>query len=146
MTRGTKFLSNSNCKCGTCGRTDRPYGHMSDSGGLYLKGYCQRCNKTKSPPYTQQQLDMECEGIKKFFKKVWNKALKPVCTHVGKNIINNPTRVSQIASQLGAAAATKNSKANMIAGMQAGRFGVSGRGAVRIGELTNGSGLYLMSR
>ena len=68
MTRGTKFLTNSNCKCGTCGRTDRPYGHMTGSGGLYLKGYCHRCNKIKSLPYTQQQLEMEGEGIKKFLR------------------------------------------------------------------------------
>ena len=63
-----------------------------------------------------------------------------------KNIINNPTRAFQIASQLGAAAATKNSKAIMNAGMQAGKFSVSGRGAVKIGELTDGSGLYLKAR
>ena len=83
---------------------------------------------------------MEGEGIKKFFKNVWNKALKPIGTHVGKN---NPTRVFQIASQLGAAAATKNSKAIMNAGMQAGRFGVSSRGAVKIGELTTSGSLSL---
>ena len=34
----------------------------------------------------------------------------------------------------------------MNAGMQAGKFGVSGRGAVKIGELTDGSGLYLRAR
>ena len=143
MTRGTKFLSNSKCACGSCGRTDRPFGHMTGSGGLYLKGYCHHCNKVKSLPYTQQQLEMEGEGIKKFFKNVWNKALKPAGKHVAKNIINNPGRAFQIASQLGAAAATKNSKAIMNAGMQAGRFGVSGRGAVKIGELTTGEGLFL---
>ena len=118
---------------------------MTGSGGLYLKGYCHCCNKIKSLPYTQQQLEMESEGIKKFFKNVWNKALKPVEKHVGKNIINNPTRAFQIASQIGAAAATKNSKAIMKAGMAAGKFGVSGK-RVRIGELTDGSGLYLKAR
>ncbi len=111
MTRGTKFLSNSKCKCGSCGRTDRPYGHMSGSGALYQKGYCHRCNKVKSLPYTQQQLDMEGEGIKKFFKNVWNKALKPVVKHVGKNVLNNPARALQIASQIGMAGASKNPSA-----------------------------------
>ena len=143
MTRGTKFLTNSNCKCGTCGRIDRPYGHMTGSGGLYLKGYCHRCNKIKSLPYTQQQLELEGEGIKKFFKNVWNKALKPAGKHVGKKIIKNPVRAFQVASQLGAAAASKNPTAIMNAGMQAGKFGVSGRGAVKIGELTTGEGLFL---
>ena len=66
MTRGTKFLNNSKCKCGCCGKTDRPYAHMSKSGHLYLKGYCHKFGKTKSLPYTQEQLEMEGEGIKKF--------------------------------------------------------------------------------
>ena len=145
MTRGTKFLTNSNCKCGTCGRTDRPYGHMTGSGGLYLKRYCHRCNKNKSLPYTQQQLEMEGEGIKKFFKNVWNKALKPVGKHVGKNIINNPGRALQVASQVGAAASSRNPNAIMNAGMQLGQFGFSGKG-VRIGELTTGGALYLHRR
>ena len=86
---------------------------------------------------------MEGEGLKKFFKNVWNKALKPVGTHVGKNIIKNPVRAFQVASQLGAAAASKNPTAIMYAGMQAGKFSVSGRGAVKIGELTNGGALSL---
>ena len=146
MTRGTKFLSNSKCACGTCGRTDRPYGHMTGSGGLYLKGYCHRCNKVKSLPYTQQQLEMEGEGIRKFFKNVWNKALKPVGKHVGKNIISNPTRALQVASQVGAAAASKNPTAILNAGAQLGQFGFSGKGAVKIGELTNGGALYLHRR
>ena len=144
MTRGTKFLSNSKCSCGSCGRTDRPFGHMTGSGALYLKGYCHRCNKVKSLPYTQQQLNIEGEGIKKFFKNVWNKALKPAAQHVGKNIIKNPVRAFQVASQLGAAAATKNPTAIMRAGMQAGKFGVSGKG-VRVGDI-NGMGLYLRSK
>ncbi len=145
MTRGTKFLSNSKCKCGSCGRTDRPYGHMSGSGALYLKGYCHRCNKVKSLPYTQQQLDMEGEGIKKFFKNVWNKALKPAGKYVGKNIVNNPARALQIASQIGMAGASKNPAA-IMKGLKAGRLAVSGRGAVRIGQLTTGEGLFLHQR
>ena len=66
-------------------------------------------------------------------------------THVGKNIINNPTRALQIANQL-RAAATKISKAIMNAGMQAGQFSVSGRGAVKTGELTTGGFLYLFKK
>ena len=66
--------------------------------------------------------------------------------HVGKNIISNPARAFQVASQVGAAASTRNPTAIMNAGMQFGRFGVSGRGAVKIGELTDGSGLYLRAK
>ena len=125
---------------------------MTGSGGLYLKGYCHCCNKIKSLPYTPQQLEVEGEGIKKFFKNVWNKALKPAGTHVGKNIIKDPVRALQIASQLGASAASKNPTAIMNAGMQAGRFGISGRGMISGGKLVTltdeygGNGLYLKVR
>ena len=118
---------------------------MAGSGGLYLKHYCHRCNKIKSLPYTPQQLEMEGEGIKKFFKNVWNKALKPVGKHVGEKyyIYSFAARAFQVASQVGAAASTRNPTAIMNAGMQLGRFGVSGRG-VWIGEI--GSRLYLYKK
>ena len=143
MTRGTQFLSNSKCRCGMIGRTNRPFGHMTGSGAMYLKGYCHQCNKMKQLPYTPQQLEMEGEGIKKFFKNVYNKVLKPAGQHVGKNIASNPLRALQVATQLGAAAATKNPKMIMNAGLQAGKVSVSGNVSVKIGELTNGAGLYL---
>ena len=142
MTRGTKFLNNSKCKCGCCGRTDRPYGHMSQSGHLYLKGYCHKCGKIKSLPFTQDQLEMEGNGIKNLFKTVWNKALKPLAKEVGKNILNNPTRALQVATQLGTAAASRQPGAILRSGAQAARFGVTGNG-VRLAELTKGGALYL---
>ena len=145
MTRGTKFLNNSKCKCGCCGKTDRPYAHMSKSGHLYLKGYCHKCGKIKSLPYTQEQLEMEGAGIRDIFKKVWSKAIKPLAKEVGKNILNNPTRALEVATQLGTAAASRNPGAIARAGVSAGRFGVLGKG-VRIGELTDGRGLYLAPR
>ena len=64
MTRKTQFLSNSRCPC--CKKQDKviePYGHMTESRNLFLKGYFLKCNKTKSLPYTKQQLDQEEEGI-----------------------------------------------------------------------------------
>ena len=70
-------------------------------GNLALKGYCPSCNKIKSLPYTNQQLEMEGNGIKKFFSNIWNKALKPAGKHIGTNIIKNPGRALQIASQIG---------------------------------------------
>ena len=137
MTRGTNFLKNSKCVCGRIGAANNPYGHMSGSGKLYLKGNC-GCKKLKSLPYTHQQLEMEGEGIRKFFRGVYNKVLKPV----GKKIIANPGRALQIATQLGAAAASKNPKAIASAGMQAGKFGITGKG-VKIGDLTTGGALYI---
>ena len=62
MTRGTKVLKNSKCKCGRKNRTDRPYGHVTKGGALFLKGYCHSC-KEKCLPYTKQQLDVEGEGF-----------------------------------------------------------------------------------
>ena len=144
MTRGTNFLNKSKCRCGLHGKANRPYG---TKGGVnyYLKGHCPSCNKVKSLPFTQAQLDVEGEGIKKFFKKVYNKVLKPVGTHVGKNIISNPMRALQIGTQLGMAAASRNPKMIMNAGMQAGKFGATGKG-IKIGELTQGGALYLYKK
>ena len=142
MTRGTKFLNNSKCKCGCCGKTDRPFGHMSQNGHLFLKGYCHKCGKIKSLPYTQEQLEMEGNGIKNLFKTVWSKAIKPLAKEVGKNILNNHARALQVATQLGTAVGTRNPGAIARAGVNATRFGVTGNG-VRLAELTNGGALYL---
>ena len=148
MTRGTNFLNKSKCKCGVQDKTDRPFGHITGSGGMYLKGYCHRCKKIKSLPYTPQHLELEREGIKKFFKNVYKKVLKPAGSHVGKNIIKNPLRAVQVVSQLGAAAATKNPKAIMNAGAQAAKFSATGKGIsggqlVTLTDQYGGSGMYL---
>ena len=82
-------------------RVSRPYGHMSESRNLFLKGFCPKCNKSKSLPYTKHQLDMEREGIKKLFKGVYNKVIKPISKEIGKNILANPGRALQVGSQLG---------------------------------------------
>ena len=48
-------------------KVGRPYDNKGQIGNLALKGYCHSCNKIKNLPYTKQQIDMEIEGIKKFF-------------------------------------------------------------------------------
>ena len=93
--------------------------------------------KIKSFSYTPQQIEMKGDGIKEFFKGVCNKVLKTV-----EEIIANPGRFLQVATQLGAAAASKNPKAIMSAGMQAGNICITGKG-VKIGDLTTGGLLYL---
>ena len=137
MTRGKNLLKSSKCSCGRVCATDNPYGHMSGKGKLYLKGNC-GCKRTKSLPYTHQHLEMEGEGMKKIFKGVYNKVLKPV----GKEIIANPGRALQVTTQLGAKLASKNPKAIASAGMQAGKFGVTGNG-VKIGDLATGGAICL---
>ena len=110
MTRGTQFLSNSKCPC--CKKQDRvskPYGHITESRNLFLKGFCPKCNKVKSLPYRKQQLDMEGEGIKKFFKIVYNKVLKPIGSEAIKNIKKDPMKALKIGTQLGSAIASKKS-------------------------------------
>ena len=39
MSRGTNFLKNSECAWGKISAINRPYGHMSGTGRLYLKGH-----------------------------------------------------------------------------------------------------------
>ena len=129
MTRGTNFLNKSKCRCGLHGKANRPYG---TKGGVnyYLKGHRPSCNKVKSLPFTQAQLDVEGEGIKRIFKKVYSRVLKPVGTHIGKNISKNPMKALQTGVALGSALASKNPQAIMQAGVSAGRFAVKG-GAVK---------------
>ena len=84
MTRGTKYPSNSNCKCGSCGRPDRPNGHMPGSGGLYRKGYCHRCNKTNYIHINNWKWKVKWKVNKESFQESLDKALKPVGVDVGK--------------------------------------------------------------
>ena len=126
MTRGTQFLNNSKCaSCKKMTKVSKPYGYMGQNRNLALKGGCSSCNRIKSLPYTKQQLEMEGEGIKKFFKNVWNKAIKPAGATCWKNIAKNPGRALQVATQLGVAGANakKDPFALMNAGIQAGKFG-----------------------
>ena len=145
MTRGTKFLSNSKCNCGRLDRTLRPYGHVTGSGNRFLKGFCRSCNGRKSLPYTKEQLDFEGEGIKKFFKVVWTKGIKPLGKNMTKNVLKDPIGAFQLASQVGSAVTSRNPQAIMKAGIPASRFVTKG-GAVKIGTLTSGQGLNLHPR
>ena len=148
MTQGTQFLKNSKCNsCKKMTKVSKPYGYMGQKGNLALKGGCSSCNKIKSLPYTKQELEMEGEGIKKFFSNVWKKAIKPAGVHFGKNIAKNPGRALQVATQLGVAGANaKKDPFGLInAGMQTGNFAVKGKG-VKIAEMTDGGGLYYFKK
>ena len=116
---------------------------------LALKGGCSSCNRTKSLPYTKQQLEMEGEGIKKLFSNVWKKKrLKPAGVHLGKNIAKNPGRALQVATQLGVASA--NAKKRSIWSNKCWNTNryfchMKGKG-VKIAELTNGGSFYIFHR
>ena len=141
MTRGTKFLSNSKSNCGRYDRTDRPHGHITKGGALFLEGYCRSCNGKKSLPYTQEQPNLYGDGMKKIFKDVWTKAIKPFGKTVAKNVLKGPVGAFQVASQIGASAASKSPQAMLTSAMQAGKF-LCGKG-IKIADLTNGGSLYL---
>ena len=89
MARGTKFSSNSRCKCGGYDKTDRTNGQTTESGNQFLRGYCHSpkdtaCTGKKSLPHKKLQLDMEGESVKTVFEDVWEKGLKPLGRIVGK--------------------------------------------------------------
>ena len=114
----------------------------TESRNLFLKGFCPSCNKVKSLPYTKHQLDMEGAGIKSFFKGVYNKVIKPLGREAIKNITKDPMKALQTSVALGSAIGSKNPQMIMKAGLNSGKFLTTG-GAVKIGELTNGAGLYI---
>ena len=70
--------------------------------------YCRSCNGRKSLPYTKEQLDLECDGVKKFFKDVWMKGIKPMGKKVGAKILNDSVKAFQVASQIGLAVTSRN--------------------------------------
>ena len=113
---------------------------MSDKGYLSSKGSCASCNHVKRLPYTKAQLDAEGSGIKSFFKGVYNKVIKPLGKEAIKNISKDPMKALQTSIALGSAIGSKNPQMIMKAGLNSGKFLTTG-GAVKIGELTNGSGL-----
>ena len=67
---------------------------MGQNRNLALKGGCSSCNRTKSLPYTNQQLEMEGQGIKKLFqKRIWtqsDKTSRKTCWT--SNVLKNPGR------------------------------------------------------
>ena len=69
-----------------------------------MKGRCKECNRVKKLPYTEDQLSVEGEGIKKLFKELYKKVVKPV----GKRIAKNPGRALEIISDFGEAYVTKD--------------------------------------
>ena len=87
-----------------------------------LEGIVDHVMEKKSLPYTKEQLDLEGEGIKTFFKDVWMKGIEPLGKNMTKNVLKDPIGAFQLASQVGSAVTSRNPQAIMKAGLQAGRF------------------------
>ena len=127
------------------------HGAIAKNGAKYLKGTCTICSRNKSMFVSDATI--EGEGLGEFFKNI-GKQLKNVGKTVGKNIAKNPGKALDLALNLGMAGASKNPSAILQSGMQTGKFLATGRGVaqkrhatvgrgVKIGQLTDGSGLYL---
>ncbi|MEM1283608.1 MAG: hypothetical protein AAGG81_08650 [Chlamydiota bacterium] len=110
-------------------------GHIAKNGKKYLQGTCTVCGRTKSVFVSDSTV--VGEGLGSIFQHLGKLGKK-----VGKNIAKNPEKALNVAMNLGMAGATKNPAAILTAGTQAGKFLATGKG-VRIGTLTDGSGLYL---
>ena len=127
---------------------------MTESRNLFLKGFCPKFNKVKSLPYTKQQLDMEGEGIKNFFKNVYNKVLKLIGSEAIKNIKRDPMKALKIGTQLGSAIAIKNLHLLLWKLVcKSGKFSVLGQGvpkggAIKIADMNYSAAgsLYLSSK
>ena len=144
MTAKEKFETNSYCigsgnpKKGVKGHyssTKNIRGDVAKNGKKYLKGTCTTCGRTKS--LFVSDATIQGEGLGSFFKELGKMGKK-----VGQNIVKNPEKALNVAMNLGMAGATKSPSAILSAGTQAGKFLATGKG-VRIGTLTDGSGLYL---
>ena len=98
-----------------------------------LRGSCTKCRKNKS--MTVSDATIEAEGLKDFFKSVGRATVK-----LGKKVANNPVRSLQMASKIGSAAASRNSKAALAATPYLYKFPTTGEGK---NVVQKGRGLYL---
>ena len=98
-----------------------------------LKGNCVKCRRNKS--LTVSDARIEAEGLKDFFKSVGRTTV-----HFGKKVAKNPVRALEIASKIGSAAASRNSKAAIAFTPDLNKFATTGEG---IKVVQKGRGLYL---
>ena len=108
---------------------------------MQIKGQCIICGRNKSVNCTNSEIAGD-GNLGNFFKKVWNKAVKPAGSYIGKNIAKDPMKALNMGFNMGAALALKNPTAIMSAGAQAGKFLATGKGIKRVGTI-QGNGLYM---
>ena len=129
-----KFKNNSYCVGG------RHYsGANSISGAItskktkMLKGNCVKCKRNKS--MTVSDVTIEAEGLKDFFK-----SFDRATVNFGMKVANNPVRALEIASKIGSAGASRNSRAALSATLDLIKFATTGEG-IKVAQ--KGRGLYL---
>ena len=92
-------------------KTIKYYGYMSQNGNQALKGYCPTYNHGKSLPYTQEQLNLEGEAVRTFFRNAYNKVLKLLEKKSIKLFWLILVELSKLVVSWGAAAVIKNPQA-----------------------------------
>ena len=108
MSNFSKFQTNSYCVGGRhyCG-TNNIRGVVTAKGTKMLKCHCTKCRRNKS--MTVYDAIIEAEGLEEFFKSVGRATI-----NFGKKVANKPVRVLEIASKMGAAAASRNLQCSLV--------------------------------
>ena len=117
-----KFKTNSYCVAGRhYSGTNNIRGFITSIGTKMLKGNFVKCNRNMS--MTVSAATIEAEGLKDFFKSVGKATV-----NFGKKVANNPVRASEIASKIGSAAASRNTRAALSATPDLIKFATTGEG------------------
>ena len=129
-----KFKTNSYCVGGRHNSgTITIRGVVSAKGTKMLRGICVKCRKNKS--MTVSDATIEAEGLKDFFKSFGKTAV-----NFGKQVAIDPVRVSEIASKIGSAAASRNPRATLSATPDLIKYAITVEG---IKAVQKGRGQYL---
>ena len=137
MSSFNKLKTNSYSVCSRhyCG-TNNIRGVDSAKRTKILKGNCVKCKRSKLMILSDATI--EAEGLKDFFKSVGKATI-----NFGKKVANNPLRALEIASKIGDAAGTRNSKAVLAATPDSIKFATTGE-VIRV--VQKGKGLYLVNK
>ena len=134
MSNFYKFKNNSNCVGGRhYSGTKNIRGVVTAKGTKMLKGNCTKCNRNKS--MTVSDATIVAEGLKDFFKSVGKATV-----NFGKKEAHNPVRALEIASKIGRAAASRNTRAALSATPDLIKFATTAEG-IRVVQKSRG--LYL---
>ena len=129
-----KFKTNSYCVGGRhYSVTNNIRGFITSKFTKMLKDNCVKCKRNKS--MTVSDATIEAEGLKDFFKSVGRATV-----NFGKKVANNPVRALEIASKIGSAAASRDSRAALSATSDLIKIASSGED---IKVVQKGRGLYL---
>ena len=129
-----KFKTNSYCVGGRhYNGTNNISGAITSKGTKMSRGSCTKCRRNKS--MTVSDATIEAEGLNDFFKSVGRATV-----NFEKKVANNLVRALEIASKIGSAAASGNTRAALSATPDLIKFATTGEG---IKVVQKRRGLYL---